>query len=205
MPCNPLGEEAQIFDCLHAAEALAERLGDDRRLGRIASQLGIHFSAMGEHDRAIAACQRALALATTSGAFDVQVTAQTWLGQTYYTGGDFRQGLEIARQAMAVLTGEQHSANFGRGSQSAVSSRCYVAGCLAELEGFAEGRGVAEEAVRIAEAIERPLSIASALLWVGLLARRHGDIHQRSSRSNGAWRSATPPTSRVFSPWPPPS
>ena len=43
----PLGEEARIFDNLHAAEALAEQLGDDRRLGQIASDLGIHFSAMG--------------------------------------------------------------------------------------------------------------------------------------------------------------
>src|SRR5262249_19833331 len=33
----PLGEEARIFDNLRTAETLAERLGDDRRLGRIAS------------------------------------------------------------------------------------------------------------------------------------------------------------------------
>ena len=40
----------------------------------------IYFSTIGENDRAIAAGQRALALATTSGAFEVQVTAQTYLG-----------------------------------------------------------------------------------------------------------------------------
>ena len=73
----PLDEQARIFDHLRAAEALAERLGDDQRLGRIAGYLCIYFSAMGEHDRAIAAGQRALALATTSGAFDVQVAAQS--------------------------------------------------------------------------------------------------------------------------------
>jgi len=119
---HPLGEEAQNLDCLHAAEALAERLGDDRRLGRIASQLGIHFSAMGEHDRAIAACQRASPWPPPVAPSTSRSPPRPGLGQTYYTGGDFRQGLEIARQAMAVLTGEQHSANFGRGSQSAVSS-----------------------------------------------------------------------------------
>jgi tetratricopeptide (TPR) repeat protein len=59
-----------------------------------------------------------------------------------------------------------------------VGSRNYVAGCLAELGGFAEGRGVAEEAVQIAEAVEQPFYIASALLVVGLLARRQGDIRQ---------------------------
>src|SRR5262249_59024840 len=62
---------------------------------------------------------------------------------------------------------------FGR--LSGVNSRCYVAGCLAELGGLTEGRGVAAEAVRMAEVAELP-SIASVLLWVGLLARRQGDL-----------------------------
>jgi tetratricopeptide (TPR) repeat protein len=60
----------------------------------------------------------------------------------------------------------------------AVSSRYYVAGCLAELEGFAEGRGLAEDAVWIAEAAEQPFHIAAALFWAGWLSRRQGDLHQ---------------------------
>src|SRR5262249_52794348 len=76
----PLGEQARVFDHLRTAETLAERLGDDQRLGRVASYQCIYFTNMGEHDRAIAAGQRALTLATTSGAFDVQVIAQTNLG-----------------------------------------------------------------------------------------------------------------------------
>jgi len=40
-----------------------------------------------------------------------------------------------------------------------VSSRAYVAGCLAELGDFAEGRDVGEEAVRIAEAVEHSYSL----------------------------------------------
>src|SRR5262249_49610263 len=72
----PLDAHARIFDHLHAAEALAERLGDDQRLGRISAYLCIAFTAMGEHGRAIVAGQRALALATSRGAFNVQVIAQ---------------------------------------------------------------------------------------------------------------------------------
>jgi class 3 adenylate cyclase/tetratricopeptide (TPR) repeat protein len=158
----PLGDQARMFDHLRAAEALAERLGDDQRLGQVAGHLCIYFSAMGEYDRAIAAGQRALALATTSGAFDVQVTAQTRLGQVYYTGGDFRQALDVARRAMALLTGEPRSARFDMVALPTVASRTYVAGCLAELGGFAEGRGVAEDAVRIAETVAQPYRIAAA-------------------------------------------
>ena len=63
-------------------------MGDDQRLEDRQLKV-IYFSAMGEYDRAIAASQRALALATTSGAFDVQVVSQTILGQVYYAGETF--------------------------------------------------------------------------------------------------------------------
>jgi tetratricopeptide (TPR) repeat protein len=176
---HPLSEQARIFDLLRATEVLAERLGDPQRLGRVASFLCIYFSAMGEYDRAITASQRALALATTSGAFDVQVVAHTNLGQVYCTGGDFRQGLDIARRAMALLTGEQRSARFvGMVALPAIASRGYVAMCLIELGGFAEGRDVAGDAVRIAEAAEQPFSIAAAHWCAGLVSRRQGDIYQ---------------------------
>ena len=92
---QPLGEHARIFDCLHAAEALAERLGDPQRLGRLACYLCFYFSLTGEHDRAMASGQRALALATSSGAFDVQVIAQTFLGVAYYAVGDYWQGVGL--------------------------------------------------------------------------------------------------------------
>jgi tetratricopeptide (TPR) repeat protein len=174
----PLGELARIFDHLHAAEALAERLGDDQRLGRIGCYLCIYFLAMGEHDRAMAAGQRALALATMSGAFEVQVVAQTYLGMVYHEVGDFRQALDVSQRAMASLTGERRYAHFGQIAPPAVMSRYYVAWSLVELGDFAEGSGVAEDAVRLAEAVEHPNSIGTALRGVGLLCRRQGDIHK---------------------------
>jgi hypothetical protein len=45
----------------------------------------------------MASGQRALALAAASGAFDVQVIAQTFMGQTHYTVGDYWQGLDCMR------------------------------------------------------------------------------------------------------------
>jgi len=135
-------------------QALAERLGDAQRLGRISCYLCIYLSNMEEHERAIAAGQRALALATTSGAFDVQVVAQTYLGVAYFRVGDFRQALDVSRRVMPLLTGERRSARFGQVALPAVTSCGYMACSLAELGGFAEGHSVGEEAVRLAEAIE---------------------------------------------------
>jgi len=133
---------------------------------------------MGEHDRALVAGQRALVLATSSGAFDVQIIAQTYLSQGYHAVGDFRQTLDVARQTIALLTGERRSAHFGLIVLPAMTARGYVAWCLAEWGDFAEGSGVGEDAVRLAEAAEHPFSIAAALMFVGLLYRRQGDVHK---------------------------
>jgi tetratricopeptide (TPR) repeat protein len=174
---NPLEEYARVFDHLRAAETLAERLGDARRLGRIASSLCSYFTNMGEHDSAIAAGQRAFTLATTSGVSDVQVIGQTPLGAAYYTVGDFRQALDYARRTMVLFTGELRSARFGQSTLPAVGSRRTAALSLAELGDFAAGRGMGEDAVRIAEAAEQPFSIAMALMAVGVVHYRQGDIH----------------------------
>ena len=50
----PLDEQVRLLDHLYAAEALAERLADSQRLGRIAGYLCMYFSTRGEHERAIA-------------------------------------------------------------------------------------------------------------------------------------------------------
>jgi class 3 adenylate cyclase/tetratricopeptide (TPR) repeat protein len=173
----PLNAQARIFDHLYAAEALAERLGDDQRRGQIAGYLCISFVSMGEPDHAIAAGQRALVLATTSGAFDVQVIAQTHLGIAYYHAGNFRQALDTSRQVMGLLTGELRSISFGLVVLPAVTSRLYVTWSLAEMGSFAEGVSVGEEAMRLAEEAEQPFGIGSALMAVGLLSRRQGALH----------------------------
>jgi class 3 adenylate cyclase/tetratricopeptide (TPR) repeat protein len=174
----PLAEYARILDHLHAAEALAERLGDPQRLGQIARLLCYSFSVMGEHDNAIAAGQRALTLATTSGAFDVQVLAQVVLGLVYSASGNFRQALDISRQALASHTGELRYAHFGQVLLPTVGSCAHIAWSLAELGSFTEGRAMGEAAVQTAEGADHPYSLAVALTWLGLLSRRQGVLYR---------------------------
>jgi tetratricopeptide (TPR) repeat protein len=58
----------------------------------------------------------------------------------------------------------------------AVQSRAWLARCLAESGAFPEGIAHAEEAVRIAEAVDHPNSLVHAYLGVGLLSLRQGDL-----------------------------
>ena len=175
----PLGEQARIFDCLCTAEALAERLDDPQRLGQSAGDLCFYFVTMGEYDRAIAAGQRALSLATSSGAFHIQIVAQTNLGLAYSGVGDFGQMLGLSRRVIGSLTGERrYERGVHVGLLYGVISRGHVAWSLAEMGDFVEGSGVGEEAVQLAEAVEQPYSVAIALMWAGLLYCRQGVLQQ---------------------------
>ncbi len=175
---QPLDEQARMFEHLRAAEPLAERLGDPQRFGRIVSSLCYSFSLMGEHDRAIAAGQQALVLATSSGAVDVQINAQNNLSVAYYAAGDYRQALDVAQRMVAVLTGDLLAERFGLSAFPGLTGRGYFASCLAELGGFAEGAGRGEEAVRLAEAVGQPNSMISVLSRVGLCYRRQGVLQK---------------------------
>jgi len=174
----PLDEQARLFEDLRAAEPLAERLGDPQRLGRLVAALCVPFTVMGEHNRAIAAGQQALALATTSGAFDVQLQAQSNLGVAYVAAGDYRQALDVAQRMIAGLTGERLYERFGLPLFPASLGRGYVAWCLAELGDFAPGAGIGEEAMRLAEAVAHPNSIVVVLYYVGLCYRRQGVLQK---------------------------
>jgi predicted ATPase/DNA-binding winged helix-turn-helix (wHTH) protein len=185
---HPLGEQERVGENLRIAEALAKRLGDAPRLGRIACCQCIYFSNIEAYDQAIAAGQQALTQGVTSSAFDVEIVAQTLLGAVYCHVGDFHQALEVSQQATALLTGEHRFAHFGQVALPALISRSFMIWSLAELGSFAEGHAVAKEALQLVEAIEQPYSRALALSSVGLLDRRQG-----------AWSLAIPSLERGMS------
>jgi tetratricopeptide (TPR) repeat protein len=87
----PLGEHARILDHLRAAETLAQRLGDDRWLVWIACYLCRSFSIMDEYDPAIAAGQRALALAEEHGMRPLQAHCHLGLSAFYAKTGQREQ------------------------------------------------------------------------------------------------------------------
>jgi DNA-binding winged helix-turn-helix (wHTH) protein/tetratricopeptide (TPR) repeat protein len=175
---HPLGEDERIIDNLRTAEAVAERLGDDQRLGQIALYLCIYFSTVDEHDRAVVAGQRALTLGASIGAVDLQAVAQCNLAVVYDDMGDYRQALDFSRQAMALLTGELLYERLGQALLPALVSRGQGALSLAELGSFADARSLVEDALRLAEVVAQPYQIASTRRYVGMVYRRQGRFHQ---------------------------
>jgi len=82
------GKFEAMFDHLRAAEILAAALEDQRRLGWVSAYLSCYLSNTGDNDRAVETAQRALAIATASGDFALEVMATFFLGLPYFSLGD---------------------------------------------------------------------------------------------------------------------
>ena len=136
----PLGNSGRILACLREAESLAATLDDPRRLRQVALFLPNHFYRIGAYDQAIAAAQRALALATTSGEVGLRAQANYYLGTASQAQGDYRRAIDCFRQTVASLEGTPLDERFGLPNLPAVLSRAYLAVCYGELGMFAEGK-----------------------------------------------------------------
>ena len=165
-----------MLDSLREAATLAEALDDQPRLGRVSAYMCRYFREMGDHDGAVESGQHALAVAETLGDFALQVMAHHYLGVAYHALGDHRRAMGLLRSNVESLAGDLLRERFGLTGLPAVLSRAWLARCLAELGAFPEGIAHAEEAVRIAEAVDHPNSLIHAYLGVGFLSLRQRDL-----------------------------
>jgi len=172
----PSGDFVRTQACLREAEALATALDDPRRLAQVSIFLAHQYYTAGAYDQAIAAAQRALALATAGGEVTLQARANQSLGVAYLFLGHYRRAIDCLEQAVVALDGVGHGGRFGTVILPAVLARAYLAWCQAEIGLFAEGRSQGEEGLRMAEAVEQPGSLMMAAWAVGLLALRQGDL-----------------------------
>jgi tetratricopeptide (TPR) repeat protein len=174
----PSGDSGRILGYLREAESLAAVLDDLSRLGQASAWLSYHFYLRGTHDQAIAASQRALALAAANKDIILQAQANNILGEAYRAQGGYRRAIDCLRQTVSALEGARRHERFGQPSLPAVTSRARLAWCHAELGTFAEGRTLGEEGLRIAEAVAHPSSHMFGCWGVGLLALRQGNLHR---------------------------
>jgi tetratricopeptide (TPR) repeat protein len=101
----PLGGIEPMLDHLRAAAALAEALHDQRRLGEVSSQMTNYFRVVGDHDRAIEAGQRALAIAASLEDHSLQAVTNYDLGAVHRAMGDYRLAVEYLQSNVASLEG----------------------------------------------------------------------------------------------------
>ena len=178
-PLVRLGEFGRLLDHLRQAEPLAEALGDRRQLGQIAGYLASCLHLLGDTAGGLASAQRALAIATALGDVGLQVAANGYLGQIYlWPLADYRRAAGVFRRQIEALHDAPLGERLGGAMVSSVHARALLAWCLAELGAFAEGRAHGEDALRLAEAVDHPYSLAWACVAVGHLSLRQGALPQ---------------------------
>ena len=98
-----LGERERVLDHLRAAEALANALGDERRLARVTVFIARELLVQGEYEPAVAACERAIAMARTLDDYGLEVLATQFLGLAYYCLGNYPKAVETLRRNLVPL------------------------------------------------------------------------------------------------------
>ena len=157
-----LGEGQRVRAHLRDAEALAERLDDDHRRGRVwAFMTNIHVL-LGDLDAALEHGRKALDVAGRLGDVGLRILTTTYLEQAHYFRGNFTDVVELATANLAALPPEWVHERFGGSQTVSVNDRCWLFQSLANLGRFAEAARYAEEAIRLATPTSHPYTVGLA-------------------------------------------
>ena len=110
----PLGEWGRMGALLDEAEALAEAVGDQRRLGRALNYKVIQFGLAGDFAAALQAGLRALAIGESQADVAIQVVANGYLGRVYVARGECREAVRHCEAALALIPEGLAQERFGQ-------------------------------------------------------------------------------------------
>jgi class 3 adenylate cyclase/tetratricopeptide (TPR) repeat protein len=170
-----LGEVRQMLDHLREAGAVAERLKDDRRRGRVCAIMTTVLSTLDELDEALATGTRAVEISQRVGDLSLSVVTKSCLEEAYYYRGEYEHVVEIAIENLAALPTEWAHEYFGLAVPPSVFGRAWLIMSLAELGRFAEAAKYEAEATRLAEPTEHAHTIGWAHLAASMLHLFKGD------------------------------
>ena len=145
-----LGEYRQALERLREAEALAERLNDDPRRGRVGAFMTNIHSRLDEPGEALVSGNRALEIAGRLGDLRLRILATTYLAQAYYYRGEYARVVELATDNLAALPVDWVYEFFGSSQPPSVGDRFRLLVSLAHLGRFAEAAAHEAEAIRLA-------------------------------------------------------
>ncbi len=163
--------QGAVVDLLAETQALAETLGDRRRLGWVVGHRVTNLIASGDAASAFALGERALELADQVGERDLQAFARDTVGTVCVHAGNLRRAVSLFRWNIETLGSSLAPDRFSSALPSAYA-RAWAARSLAELGEFTEARVLATESVRLAETSDHPFTLIIgwwAAGWVDLI------------------------------------
>jgi predicted ATPase len=172
----PLGRYGKLLESMHEAEALAREVGDRRRLGLVLADIGARLRNVGDHDRAMAASQQALDIATELGHVGLQIEAKYRLAQTHFALGNLAQAGTLFLETTQALADERATDRAGLPTFFAAWPRAWVGMVFAHLGRFSDAVTHAQDALRIAESTGHAHTMIEAHGALGGVSLEQGDL-----------------------------
>ena len=157
-----LGEVRRGLEHLREAEALAERLNDDHRRGRVCAALIHLHTVLGELDEALAAGTRALEFAARLGDLKLRIQATSYLAQVHCQRAEYPRAIELATANLAKLPADWVHEFFGLPTPASVYNRGWLVASFAQLGRFAEAAECGAEMLQLAESMQVPFTVGFA-------------------------------------------
>jgi class 3 adenylate cyclase/tetratricopeptide (TPR) repeat protein len=154
-----LGEVRSTLERLREAEALAERLNDDPRRGRVNAFMTVSHSLLGELDEALVTGIRALEIAEHLGDLRLRILAASYLEQVHYYRGEYERVVALGADILAALPADWIYESFGLAAPPSVYARAWLVMSLAQLGRFTEAAEHEAEAIRLAEPTHHAFTI----------------------------------------------
>jgi tetratricopeptide (TPR) repeat protein len=168
------------------AEGAAERLDDQRRLGRAWGLMGNLLCFAGRRAESEAISERAGAVGEAIGDLVSQISANTNLGFNAYSAGHYRKAEAFQYRILELIPRERFRDRFERALLPAVNAMSNLARALAQRGAFDEAVRHGQAAVELAEELAHPYSLAVAHSIAGHVHRLRGDVAQARAILNRA-------------------
>jgi class 3 adenylate cyclase/tetratricopeptide (TPR) repeat protein len=169
------GDLPTTLERLREAEALAERLNDDRRRGRVWAFMTNVHSLLEELDEALVTGTRAEVIVGQLGDLRLRILTTTYLEHMYFLRGEYERVVELATDNVAALPSEWVYEYFGIGAPPSVFDRCWLVMSLAQLGRFAEATKHEADATRLAQSTHHMHTLGQAYRAGATLRLLEGD------------------------------
>jgi class 3 adenylate cyclase/tetratricopeptide (TPR) repeat protein len=184
------GDYNQVRQYLQEAEALAQSIGDERRLMSIIISRSIILYNLGDLDESVRAGLTGRGLAERFADEASLVTSGFTLGQAYWNRGDFSQAEQVLTGTLSALPPDRRKAHMGTTGTAALM--CVVS--LSHTYSLTGKRDQAfarsGEALETAMEIERPYDLSYAYGAQGLAHLTFGELDAAIRHLEEAWRIA---------------
>jgi tetratricopeptide (TPR) repeat protein len=160
---------------LREAEALAERLDDDHRRGRVCALMTSAHASRGELDEALATASRALEIAGRLGDLKLRISSTAYLEVAHYFRGDYERVVELATDNLATLPTDRIYEYCGLASPASVYCRVWLIESLAQLGRFAEAAEHEAKMIRLAEPTHHAFTVGLTYYASATLHLPEGD------------------------------